>query len=83
MSNGAGTRLREGDGLMERFVFVTAVTIAIIIGVVAIGGLLFWQAALDGNILAEMEAAGVDTNDIGISFANLAFLIYFCRESPR
>jgi hypothetical protein len=48
----------------------------IVVGVVALGILLFWQAALDGAILEEMEASGIDTNEIGISFSNLALFIY-------
>ena len=50
---------------------------SIILGIVALGLLLFGQAILDSNILAEMESIGVDPNEIGISFSNLAFLIYF------
>jgi hypothetical protein len=49
----------------------------IVLGIVLLGILLFWQAILDGNILQEMEAAGIDPNEIGISFSNLAIYIYF------
>jgi len=50
---------------------------SIILGVIILGILLFWQSVLDGNILLEMEEAGIDLNEAGISFSNLAFLIYF------
>jgi len=50
---------------------------SIILGVIILGILLFWQSVLDGNILTEMEEAGIDLNEAGISFSNLAFLIYF------
>jgi len=50
---------------------------SIILGIVILGVLLIWQSALDGNILLEMEEAGIDPGEVGISFANLAFLIYF------
>jgi hypothetical protein len=49
----------------------------IILGIFLLGILLFWQAILDGNILQEMEAAGFNPNEIGISFSNLAIYIYF------
>jgi len=49
----------------------------IAMGVAILGILLFWQSVLDSNILLEMEAAGVDTSEIGISFTNIAFIIYF------
>lgn len=66
MVHGLTTR----KGLFSRFGFIVA-------GIVLVGVLLLWQAAIDGNILAEMEASGIDTSEIGISFANLAFVIYF------
>ena len=50
---------------------------SIVVGVLLLGVLLFWQAALDGNILLEMEEAGLDTSEIGISFSNLGYFIYF------
>jgi TIR domain len=46
-------------------------------GVFALGILLIWQAALDGAILEEMEAAGIDSSEVGISFSNLAIFIFF------
>ena len=49
----------------------------IITGVAILGVLLFWQSVLDSNILLEMESSGMDTTEVGISFTNLAFLIYF------
>ncbi len=50
---------------------------SIVAGIVILGILLFWQSILDTNILLEMEDAGLDTNEVGISFVNLAFIIYF------
>jgi hypothetical protein len=49
----------------------------IVLGIAVLGILLFWQAILDGNIIQEMADAGVDPSEIGISFSNLAFFIYF------
>jgi len=50
---------------------------SIVVGIVILGILLFWQSILDANILLEMEDAGLDTSEVGISFVNLAFIIYF------
>lgn len=50
---------------------------AIVAGIVILGILLVWQSALDGAILLEMEDAGIDPSEIGISFTNLAIFIYF------
>ncbi|MEP7134151.1 MAG: toll/interleukin-1 receptor domain-containing protein [Chloroflexota bacterium] len=49
----------------------------IVIGIVILGILLFWQSILDSNILLEMEDANISTEDVGISFTNLAYFIYF------
>jgi hypothetical protein len=62
--------LTSRKGLFSRFNLI-------VIGIVLLGGLLLWQSALDSSILAEMEDAGIDPSEIGISFANLAFVIYF------
>lgn len=50
---------------------------AIVVGIITLGILLIWQASLDAAIVEEMAAAGIDESEIGISFANLAFFIYF------
>jgi hypothetical protein len=62
--------LTERTGFFSRFRFI-------IVGIVLLGILLVWQGILDTNILTEMEYAGVDTTEIGISFTNMALLIYF------
>jgi hypothetical protein len=49
----------------------------IIIGIITLGILLLWQSVLDTTILEEMEFAGVDSSEIGFSFANMAIFIYF------
>jgi len=51
--------------------------ITIIIGIVLFSALMFWQSTLDTNILIEMEDAGIDSSEVGISFINLASWIYF------
>jgi hypothetical protein len=50
---------------------------SIVVGIVLLGVLLLWQSILDANLLTEMEFAGIDASEIGISFANLAYFIYF------
>jgi hypothetical protein len=50
---------------------------SILIGIFILGILLLWQAALDENILFEMENAGLDTSEVGLSFINLGYFIYF------
>ena len=62
--------LTSRKGIFSRFGLI-------VIGIVILGILLFWQSILDANILLEMEDAGIDTNEVGISFSNLAFIIYF------
>jgi hypothetical protein len=49
----------------------------IIVGIIVLGILLYWQAILDANILFEIEEAGFDTSEISFSFANMAFIVYF------
>ena len=48
----------------------------IVLGVVILGGLLYWQITLDNTIIYEMEAANIDTSDIGFSFTNYLSYIY-------
>jgi hypothetical protein len=62
--------LTRRKGIFSRFSLIA-------VGIIILGILLFWQAVLDSNILYEMETAGVDTSEIGISFTNLAFVVYF------
>ncbi len=50
---------------------------SIVLGIVILGILLFWQSILDSNILLEMEDAGIDSSEVGLSFVNLAFFVYF------
>jgi len=50
---------------------------SIIVGIVILGILLFVQNILDGNIIDELASAGINTDEVGISFVNLGFLIYF------
>jgi len=50
---------------------------SIIVGIVLLGILLFVQNVLDGIIIDELASAGVNIDEVGISFANLGFLIYF------
>jgi len=48
----------------------------IILGVVGLGLLTFWQKDLDGRIIAEIAEAGIDVNTIAYSFVNIAEYIY-------
>ena len=50
---------------------------SILVGIFILGILLLWQTVLDANIIQEMADAGLDTTEVGISFVNLGFLIYF------
>jgi hypothetical protein len=50
---------------------------SILVGIFLLGILLLVQSILDANILQEMENAGFDTSELGISFANLSYLVYF------
>jgi len=62
--------LTSRKGLFSSFRFI-------VLGIIALGILLFWQSVLDTNILMEIEEAGFDSSEVGVSFANLAFFIYF------
>jgi len=48
----------------------------IVLGILILGGLLYWQITLDNNIIYEMELANIDTSDIGFSFTNYLSYIY-------
>jgi hypothetical protein len=50
---------------------------AVVIGVVILGILLFWQTILDDNIMQEIEDAGYDSSEVALSFVNLAYIVYF------
>jgi hypothetical protein len=50
---------------------------SILVGIAILGFFLFVQLLLDSSILQEMADAGIDPEEIGISFINLAFVIYF------
>jgi hypothetical protein len=50
---------------------------SIVVGIVILGILLFWQSILDSNILLEMEDAGYDSSEVAFSFVNVAYIIYF------
>jgi intracellular septation protein A len=50
---------------------------SILVGVFLLGILLLVQSVLDSSILQEMADAGLDTSEVGISFVNLGYLIYF------
>jgi hypothetical protein len=62
--------LTSRKGIFSSFRFI-------VLGIVMLGVLLFWQSVLDSNILLEIEEAGYDSSEVGISFTNLAFIIYF------
>jgi hypothetical protein len=49
----------------------------ILLGVIGMGLLTFWQKDLDGRIINEMAEAGIDVNTIAFSFVNIAEYIYF------
>jgi hypothetical protein len=61
--------LTSRKGLFSRFGLI-------VLGVVILGGLLYWQITLDNTIIYEMEAANIDTSDIGFSFTNYLSYIY-------
>jgi TIR domain len=50
---------------------------SILIGIFILGLFLFAQLLLDSSIVQEMADAGADISEIGISFVNLAFIVYF------
>jgi hypothetical protein len=50
---------------------------SILVGIFILGILLLVQSILDASILQDMADAGLDTSEVGISFVNLGFLIYF------
>jgi hypothetical protein len=50
---------------------------SILAGVFILGILVFVQSVLDAAVLEDMENAGLNTSDVGISFANLTLMIYF------
>lgn len=49
----------------------------ILLGVVGLGLLTFWQKILDGRIVAQMIDAGVSEDEIAYSFVNIAEYVYF------
>jgi len=50
---------------------------SILTGVFILGLFLFGQFVLDSNIVGEMADAGIDIDEISLSFVNLGFVIYF------
>jgi hypothetical protein len=50
---------------------------SIFAGVLILGLFLFGQFLLDSSVVQEMADAGINTDEISISFVNLAFVIYF------
>lgn len=48
----------------------------ILLGVVVMWGLTYWQKDLDGRIINEMAEAGIDVNTIAYNFVNIAEYIY-------
>ena len=50
---------------------------SILAGIFILGLLLLVQLLLDQSIINEMMDAGIDVSEVGISFVNLGYLIYF------
>ena len=50
---------------------------SILVGIFILGLFLLGQLLLDSSIVQEMANAGIDPAEIGISFVNLAFIVYF------
>jgi hypothetical protein len=50
---------------------------AILGGVLVLGLFLFGQFLLDSSVVLEMADAGINPDEISLSFVNLAFVIYF------
>jgi hypothetical protein len=48
----------------------------ILLGVIIMWGLTYWQKDLDGRIVSEMVEAGIDANTIAYNFVNIAEYIY-------
>ncbi|MBK8782367.1 MAG: toll/interleukin-1 receptor domain-containing protein [Anaerolineales bacterium] len=48
----------------------------ILLGVVVMWGLTYWQKDLDGRIINEIAEAGIDVNTIAYNFVNVAEYIY-------
>ena len=48
----------------------------ILLGVVVMWGLTYWQKDLDGRIISEIVEAGIDENTIAYNFVNIAEYIY-------
>ena len=61
--------LTSRKGLFSRFGLI-------VLGIVILGGLLYWQITLDNNIIYEMEDANIDVSEIGFSFTNYLYYIY-------
>lgn len=49
----------------------------ILLGVLVIGLLMFWQVSLDQAIIAEIEDAGIDVDTVAYSFVNVVEYVYF------
>lgn len=63
-------------GLTSRKDFFSSLP-AILVGVLMLGLFLFGQFVLDSSVVQEMADAGINPDEINISFVNLAFVIYF------
>jgi hypothetical protein len=50
---------------------------SLVVGIIILGILLLWQSSLDASIMAEIEEAGYDSDEVAFSFVNMAFVIYF------
>ena len=48
----------------------------ILLGVVVMWGLTYWQKDLDGRIINEIAEAGIDVNTVAYNFVNIAEYIY-------
>ncbi len=64
------------SGLTNRRGFFSSLWL-IIIGILGLGFLMFWQKDLDGRIINQMAEAGVDVNTVAFSFVNVAEYVYF------
>ena len=63
------------SGLTSRKGFFSSLW-PILLGVVGLGLLTFWQKDLDGRIAAQMVEAGVSEDEIAFTFVNIAEYIY-------
>ena len=63
------------SGLTSRKGFFSSLWL-ILLGIVCLGLLTFWQKDLDGRIAAQMVEAGVNEDEISYGFVNIAEYIY-------